>query len=285
MPAIYDLAPEAPIDLPIIDGRAPMRTGEAVIGTSSADAFGMGIGDRVSVEGSIFEPDSVEIVGTAVLPTVGLFQADRTGLGTGIFIVPASARSPLNPNSEAFTGISLRAGVDGSDFMDDISDQVPTWSPFGAPQLIYRSAVRPPEIVNVSDMRSAPLVLGGVLAVSLLVGLALSLAVSVRERRREFAILRTLGFSGRSLYGSVAWQVISMVVIGLIVGVPLGVIAGRYAWRRFADQLGVVPRAGVSMLTVTAIAAAAIVLAVVAAALPARTAARVAPGDALREPS
>jgi putative ABC transport system permease protein len=73
-----------------------------------------------------------------------------------------------------------------------------------------------------------------------------------------------------------------MMAVGVVVGLPLGVIAGRVAWRAFANQLGVVPQADspIALLAITAVLA--IALALVASIAPGRTAARLSPVEALR---
>ena len=40
---------------------------------------------------------------------------------------------------------------------------------------------------------------------------------------------------------TVAWQATTVAAIGLLVGLPLGVLLGRFAWNLFATELGVVP--------------------------------------------
>jgi putative ABC transport system permease protein len=137
-------------------------------------------------------------------------------------------------------------------------------------------------MVNVSDLRSVPLVLGGVLGIALLVGLTASIVISVRDRRRELAILRALGYNDRDLRATVRWQAGAMMTVGVVVGIPIGVIVGRFAWRAFANQLGVVPRADspIALLAISAVFA--IVLALVASIAPGRAAARMSPVEALR---
>ena len=71
--------------------------------------------------------------------------------------------------------------------------------------------------------------------------LALTVLTSVRRRRRELALLKTLGMTRRQLRAIVAWQTTLTLLIALVVGVPLGVAAGRWAWRGFAGSLGVAP--------------------------------------------
>jgi ABC-type antimicrobial peptide transport system permease subunit len=73
-----------------------------------------------------------------------------------------------------------------------------------------------------------------------------------------------------------------MMAVGVVVGIPVGVIAGRVAWRAFANQLGVVPRADspIALLGITAVLA--IALALLASIAPGRTATKMSPVEALR---
>ena len=80
-----------------------------------------------------------------------------------------------------------------------------------------------------------------VLVFAALASLALTLGSSVRRRRHDLALLKTLGFTRRQLASTVRWQASVTVVVGLVVGVPLGVIAGRWLWEVFARDLDVVP--------------------------------------------
>ena len=54
-----------------------------------------------------------------------------------------------------------------------------------------------------------------------------TLTASVRRRRRDLALLKTLGFTRRQLAAAVSWQSTVPVAIGTALGVPLG-IAERY---------------------------------------------------------
>jgi hypothetical protein len=72
----------------------------------------------------------------------------------------------------------------------------------------------------------------------------------------------------------VAWQSSVAVGVGVLVGVPLGIVTGRVLWTQFAGQIYAVPRPSVPILPVVIIAVAALALANVVAALPGRIAAR-----------
>jgi ABC-type proline/glycine betaine transport system permease subunit len=80
----------------------------------------------------------------------------------------------------------------------------------------------------------------------------------------------------------VAWQSSIAVVIGLVVGVPLGIVAGRFLWDLFATNIYVVPNPTVPALAIVAIAVGALVLGNLVAAIPGRIAARTPAARLLR---
>jgi predicted lysophospholipase L1 biosynthesis ABC-type transport system permease subunit len=68
------------------------------------------------------------------------------------------------------------------------------------------SVQRPAEIVNYRSMGTAPAFLGAALAAAAVTALGLTLIASVRRRRRDLALLKTLGFTRHQLAAVVAWQ-------------------------------------------------------------------------------
>ncbi len=136
---------------------------------------------------------------------------------------------------------------------------------------------------------------GGYLALALLVGLVGGVALgsltaarrtyasaSVRRRRRGFATLKTLGFTRGQLAAAVAWQSTVVAAVGLVIGVPLGIAAGRWLWLAFAHELSAVPDAVVPAGSIALAVVAALVLANLVAALPGRAAARTPAAVVLR---
>jgi ABC-type lipoprotein release transport system permease subunit len=248
-----------------------------VLGTRTANELGVEVGDQVSLASVRFAQDGATVVGTALLPAVGAFVADRSGLGRGAF-VPV----PRDPeNTPSFVAIRLRHGADVDQFIDDIETEVRGWDQTDQAPLLLRT-VRPPEIVNIREMRGAPLLLAAVLAASLAFGLAVAISVSVRERQRDLAILSALGLGSRALSATVHWQAVATTIVGLVAGVPIGIGLGRLAWGQFAHALGLVPRADVPAGWLLVVAAGGLVLALVAAYRPARSVARLSSTGALR---
>jgi ABC-type lipoprotein release transport system permease subunit len=80
----------------------------------------------------------------------------------------------------------------------------------------------------------------------------------------------------------VSWQSTAVVVVGLLVGVPVGIAAGRWLWLAFAHELSAVPNPVVPVASVTLATAGALILANLVAALPGRRAARTPAAEVLR---
>ena len=70
--------------------------------------------------------------------------------------------------------------------------------------------------------------LAGLLALLAAAALAHLLVTSVRRRRRDLAILKSLGFVRGQVSAAVAWQATTVALLALAVGLPLGVALGRW---------------------------------------------------------
>jgi len=108
------------------------------------------------------------------------------------------------------------------------------------------------------------------------------LVVSVARRRREVGLLKVLGFVNGQVISSVAWQATALAVVGVVIGLPLGVVLGKATWNLFANNLGVVPSAVVPVWFIGALAIGVIVVANLLALAPALAATRVKPAILLR---
>lgn len=104
--------------------------------------------------------------------------------------------------------------------------------------------------------------------------MAHTLTTSVRRRRRELAILKVLGFVRSQVAATVAWQSSMVVILAVVLGLPIGLAAGRWAWHVFADRLGVPPQAAVPLFAAALLVPATLLLANLVALVPARLASR-----------
>ena len=132
----------------------------------------------------------------------------------------------------------------------------------------------PIPLVNFGEAVNFPLILGFMLALFGAATLMHLLVVSVARRRHEIGLFKALGFVNGQVGAAVCWQATTVALVGIIVGVPLGVVAGQAVWRAFATNLGAVPVATVPVWVIAALAVGALVLANLLAVAPAVMAAR-----------
>ena len=287
---------------PILAGHAVQGPGQVVLGPATLAQLHKRIGDEVRVsEGQIVTPRSLRIVGTAALPAIGTVLGVHASMGTGALVDTSAVNTKtLGGGFGALEGpnailIRLRPGVSKSAGLRSMhqiarayvrlihSPKVLAAAPgFQVATVNVLAAQRPAEIVNYKSMGTTPEILAGGLAAGALAGLGLTLNASIRRRRRDFALLKTLGFTRRQLAGAVAWQSTVIAAVGLLIGVPLGIAAGRWLWLLFARELSAVPDPTIPAGSIALAAIVALLLANVVAALPGRKAALTPPAAILR---
>ena len=80
----------------------------------------------------------------------------------------------------------------------------------------------------------------------------------------------------------VAWEATAFAAVALLLGLPLGVVAGRLAWAVFANAVGVAGQATVPLVLVLLAIPVTLVVANLIAAAPGWDAARLRPAAILR---
>ncbi len=279
----------------LLTGRGVSEPGEIVLGPDTLAQLHKRVGQTVTVsEGRIIPRVTLKIEGTAALPTIGDSLGVHASMSTGAYlstrIVPPAVLDeygPISGPNAVFVrmrpGVSAAAGLRS---LQQVTRQLNADSRSPEAEAVignipnYLNAVtllpvqRPAEIVNYKTMGALPAVLAGGLAAGAVAGLGLALVATVRRRRRDFALLKTLGFTRRQLAGAVSWQSSVIAAVGLIIGLPLGVAAGRWLWLLFARELAAVPDPTIPAGSIALAAVAALVLANLVAALPGRQAAR-----------
>jgi hypothetical protein len=282
---VLGTTPNAEVGPPILSGHALAAANQVVLGASTLAQLRKHLGDTVVLDNGSGRPAKLVIVGTATLPAIGAIESLHLEIAMGAVIaeslIPAGARGfgDLHPPRFDVTSpeallIRFHAGANPAAAQRSllhIAAQVNV-NGHGPPSVL--SVQRPAEIVNYRTMGNTPALLGGALALGAVVALGLTLFASVRRRRHELALFKTLGFTRRQLAATVAWQASISVALGVIIGLPLGFVIGRALWNRFATALHVVPQTTVPAPAIALIAVGALVVANLVAAIPGRHAAR-----------
>src|SRR6202043_2462017 len=94
------------------------------------------------------------------------------------------------------------------------------------------------DVLNLQSVDRLPTLFAGLVGLLGVATVGNTLVVSVRQRRRDLAIMKTIGFVRRQIAAVVAWQATSVSLVALFVGLPLGVAIGRLAWSVVTPGIG-----------------------------------------------
>jgi hypothetical protein len=291
---------------PILSGSG-LSKDTVVLGSSTLAALHTHIGGSVTVSyGSpntaplYLPPTRVIVAGTATFPAIAGTStfAEHTDLGVGALIstsaLPKSfLRAVQNPdpvlNGPGLVLVRMRPGVSVSAAQRDMHHVVQVAGaqfaadPNGAgDNVIVLTVQRPAEIVNYQATGDTPELLAAALGAGATLALALVLADTVRKRRGDLAMLKTLGFTRSEIRLTLICQATAVVIGGIVIGVPVGIALGRLLWDLFARNIDVVPAPAIPS-SIAVVALGAIVVAVLVALLPGLAAASTPPAVVLRE--
>ncbi len=259
---------------PVLVGRIPVSRDEIALGRLAAGALHTKIGDDLALDGD-GGTEQFHVTGLVVVPSLGL----NDGIGQdGLLTVDGLQR--LNPTATVTAAVvKFRA-----DAPDGALERLAGLAGLSAQDAEAESPTgsAPSAIVNVARVRAIPFVLASVLAALAVLTVGHTMVTSIQRRRRDVAILRSLGADRRWIARAVHWQATAFALLPLIIGVPLGLIAGRLVFRSFADSIGTLNDASMPTLLMTAVAVGLVIVANLIAGFPARRADRISPALLLR---
>lgn len=261
---------DAQIQPPITSGRAPAAVNEIALGSITMGDLGLSLGDEVEVRTTVAgsAPTRFTVVGTAMINDVYEESPGRGGIVTVEWVDRAAPEVSPDPYI-----VRLEPDVDADAFRSAISE-------------VFDGTVSPPvpqtAIRNVTRIRGFPFALAAAVGALALAAFAHALVLSVRRQRRQLAVLQALGFTPRQVGETVAGHATTLALVSVGLGLPVGVVLGRWGWRVVADQIGVVnlpvtPLLPLAVTVVTVVASANVV-----AIFPAWRARRVPLAEALR---
>jgi ABC-type antimicrobial peptide transport system permease subunit len=271
----------------IVAGRSVAGPDEIALGSKTLDALRLHVGEFVTAalpRPGLQAPPAkqMRIVGRSVFPFLGEGSFTPTGLGVGAEVTEDAlgghGKPPIN-----FVLIRVAPGVDRGAEIRNVTtafEQAHLCGDYN--QCAISTTIRPTDVINYARVRSTPLALATVLAVLAIGVLANLLVSSIRRRRRDLAILKTLGFRRRQISAAVAWQATTVVTIALIIGLPVGTAAGRWVWSTFASNLGIPGDAHTPVVAFLVIIPSALLIANLIAAVPGLLASRLPASEVLR---
>jgi FtsX-like permease family len=264
----------------VVSGRMPRGPHEIALGGHTLRSLDRGVGDDVTVTAPNGHHSQLHVVARVVLPGTGTYSgSDKTALGEGA-VVTRAALDRLAPKFTAHSFlVDFRNGGDRKVVVRQVRAVVHGDDPEA---VTVQGVQRPSDIIEYGRVRNLPIVLAGVLALLAVATIAHALITSVRRRRRDYALFKTLGFTRRQVSSTVAWQATTVGMVALLVGLPAGVVLGRWGWHVLSDSLGTVAEPVVPLVGIAIAIPTVLLLANVVAFVPGRIAARLRPATVLR---
>ncbi|WP_305092213.1 FtsX-like permease family protein [Prescottella sp. R16] len=253
--------------------RATLRTDvdlpgpdQLLLGPDERRAFGLELGDTVTLRGNVGRTDAV--IGSATGGAEAL--ADRRVL---------AALSPQVVDDQVWIRL-----VDGLTDEEKrvVQDEIASIAERSAPgSEVGGSLVMRATLDTVLD--TLLMIVAGLLSVAVviaLIGVGNTMALSVLERRRESGLLRAVGLTRAGLRSLLLWEAVLIAgvasVLGVVLGLAFGITGSASVFGFDGLELGTLP-----WLTLLLIVSGGGVAGAIAAILPARRAARTAPVAAL----
>jgi hypothetical protein len=272
--------------LTLLAGRAPAGPHEIALGARTLRELGLRIGQRVEV-GANGRTSPMRIVGSAIFAAFSVGGGNATDLGTGAAVSASVLSQPSPPGCAGpvicynFFLLRYRPGTNLPAATAHLEAAV---THAGCPKglCLVTTDQRPSDIQDFTGVRDTPLVLGAVLALLAIGTLTHALLTGVRRRRRDLAVLKTLGLLRSQVLRLVSWEASALAAAALLAGLPLGVLAGRWAWALFAASSGVGSSPDIPVPIVLAAIPVTLLLANTIAAGPGWAAVRIRPASILR---
>jgi putative ABC transport system permease protein len=201
------------IDMSLVDGDVNLGDDGIAVFKSTAEDFGLDVGDTVDVE---FESGFI-----AELTVRGIYD-NNAAIGAS-WLIDRALTVHASSTDVGQIGIAYEQGVDQDAVRAEVEDVVAA-----LPQLIVQDNVELREEVR-GQITQLQIIVSGILGLSLIVaffGIVNTMALSILERIREIGLLRAVGTTRRQLRSTVRWEAIIVSVFGSLLGVVMGMVLG-----------------------------------------------------------
>ncbi|MPV36858.1 ABC transporter permease [Georgenia subflava] len=266
----------------LLAGRAPRDASEIALETTALETSGLELGDTTQVvigNGSLTE-----------VTVVGEVSYGNPMVGTTLVLVDAeTGEQAFAPNGLAPSiAVFAEEGADLAELREDIAAALADAGGAGDVEVVTGEQVREEANETINQLLGFLSTFLLVFAlISLFVGafiIANTFAMSVRQRQREFALLRAVGASPGQVMTTVLGQAAVVGLVGSAAGIAggIGLIAVVRTWLASMDMElgGEVVISGPEALAAVALGTG---ISLVAAAVPARRAATTPPVEAMRD--
>lgn len=273
-PTFGTRAVKSDIPFVMLSGHAPTAVNEIAFAPTTMRSLHLHVGDEITAGRTAH----VRVVGEALLPATSHTDYDQSGWMTSkaldAALPPVSQQGQDDVEDNIL--VRLRPGANVAVAEARLSNVGGMGTYETAP------ATRPISVIDLGKLRTLPFALAVFFGLLAAATVAHALVTTVRRRRRDLAVMRSLGFTRRQSRIAIGWQATLLALAGAVIGVPLGVLAGQRFWRALAHAFPLVYATPLALVAVVLVVPIALVLANLLAAGPAHAATRISPAGALR---
>jgi hypothetical protein len=214
-------------------GRPPLADDEIALGADLLRSGDLSVGDTVDVSGPSGTVPLV-VVGSAAYPEIG----NNSDIGTGVSLTRGAARRVGAVEHGGAALIRMHPGRS--------TRALAKYAAVGEIVTPFRA----PRVRNLEQIGALPWVLAALASVLGVLAVGHGLWSSISARRRDIAVLASIGFRPRDIRAMLLWQVACLAAIGVIVGGVAGTLLGGRAWSTVATSTAVVDRHAMPLLAV-----------------------------------
>ena len=272
----YSAGPK-PVPVVVTSGRMPRAPDEVLLAPRTMSALNAQVGSRVRLSGSRGSK-MMTVTGRGLVP-----EGSHNSYADGGWVTPAGFAGLFTGFKYHEILVTLRPGARGKNAGATLAAQVEHGQPkLRGLGLEFDEAAVPVEVAELHDVRVLPVVLGLFLALLAVGAVGHALASAVRRRSHDLAVLRALGTTRGQCRLIVVTQASVLALVGLVFGVPIGLIVGRAVWRSVAEYTPVQYVPPVAVWVMLAVGPAAVLVANLLAAWPGQRAAKLRVAQILR---
>ena len=257
----------------VIDGQPMSHPNDILLAPRTAAKLHLRVGDTATATGDNGTSVEVTIAGIARFNGLNVQQAP----GDGGYL-----NADLATRLSQFGGVSAQevmVTTDPSVAQDEVIRRLDA-----NPQFHDTVGVAQPgqPAIDLRTIAGTPKLIAALVAILALAAVAHALVTSVRVERRQFGVLRALGFTRGQVSAAIGWHASALALASIVCGVPIGIVAGRWAWKLIAEPIGLPVQAHLAPGLIVGAVIATLALANLVAFLPGRRAARLSVVEALR---
>ena len=226
-PNYLDLYPEIDVSQAERDAWARTRTG-ILVGEAMMKRFNWKVGQKIPLQSTIF-PNSDGTLNWAfdIVGTLKTKEGKQGGFTDALILMHYKYFEESTPYVDGDVGwyISRVSDVNRSDAAAKAIDALSMNSPHETKTMNEQAAFAS----QLKQMADIGLIVGSIMGAvffTLLLLTGNTMAQAVRERTSELAVLKTIGFSNRSVLGMVLAESMLLVVIGGVLGLGLAAVIG-----------------------------------------------------------